>query len=75
MADFQVSNEEKVQIATGFLLASPPGEFNEVAADVRTLVGNDGLLNPVFGSIAQAYNTDQMAAVDVPGQSHKVCTT
>eukprot|EP00300_Choanocystis_sp_HF-7_P025624 c27649_g1_i1.p1 GENE.c27649_g1_i1~~c27649_g1_i1.p1 ORF type:complete len:295 (-),score=70.75 c27649_g1_i1:63-908(-) len=75
MADYEVTNDDIVQIATGFLLSSPPGEFNEVAADVRTLVANDSLLNPVFGSIAQAYNTDQMVAVDVPGQSYKCLIT
>eukprot|EP00030_Apusomonadida_sp_AF-17_P000384 a174385_2496.p1 GENE.a174385_2496~~a174385_2496.p1 ORF type:complete len:292 (+),score=107.80 a174385_2496:33-878(+) len=75
MADYQVTDEDIKQIATGFLLSAPPGEFAEVAQDVRTLVGNDALLNTVYGTVAQTYNTEQMVAVNVPGQSHQCLLT
>jgi len=74
MAD-SVSDAEKVQIATGFLLCAPPGEFNEVVTDVAFLVGNAGLLNQHFASTAQEWNTEQMIAADVPNKDYKVLIT
>jgi capping protein alpha len=70
-----ISDEQKVEIATSFLLASPPGEFNEVASDVRRLVGNDDLLNRHFAAAAQEYNTDQMVYVEPSYCDYKVLLT
>jgi len=70
-----ISDAEKIQIATGFLLCAPPGEFNEVVTDVANLVGNASLLNQHFASTAQEWNTEQMIAVDVPGKDYKVLIT
>lgn len=55
--------EELLQIANGFILASPPGEFNEVLTDVRTLLQDDALLNRTAVSTFKEYNTDQMLQV------------
>ena len=73
MSDYgDVPDEEKLEIVTGFLLDAPPGEFNEVVTDVRTLLNNDDLLNETFAATAQAYNTNHMVAVDLPDAEHKV---
>lgn len=74
MAD-DIPDSEKIQIATGFLLAAPPGEFNEVVTDVRALVNNDALLNQHFASTAQEYNTEQFYAVQHPSADYKVLLT
>jgi len=67
-----ITDEEKVQIATGFLLSSPPGEYNEVVTDVRALVGNDSLLNQHFASTSQEYNTEQCIMLQPPNGEHMV---
>jgi len=67
-----ISDEEKVKIAGGFLLNSPPGEFNDVFNDIRVLIGNDQLLQRGVSKTFEQYNSEQFTPVDVPGQSHKV---
>lgn len=39
----EISNEEKLQIAKHYLLSSPPGQFQEVLADVKKIVNEDVL--------------------------------
>ena len=51
MAD--IPDEEKVAIATHFLLSSPPGEIKEVLGDVKVVLNpptllTDGVLRSVF---------------------------
>jgi len=67
-----ISDEEKVKIAGQFLLASPPGEFNDVFNDIRVLVGNDALLQRGVSKQFEQYNSEQFTPVDMPGQSYKV---
>jgi len=71
----EVSNEDIIEIVTGFLLNSPPGEFIEVVTDVRGLLPNDSLLNSSAPATFKAYNTDQYMEVQAPGASHKVLIT
>lgn len=59
----EVTEEEIVQIANGFILQAPPGEFNEVVTDVRGLLQNDALLNKSALDTFRKYNTDQMIQV------------
>jgi len=70
-----VTNEDIVEIVTGFLLNSPPGEFIEVVTDVRGLIPNESLLNSSAPATFRAYNTDQFMEVQAPGGSHKVLIT
>eukprot|EP01110_Echinostelium_bisporum_P004797 TRINITY_DN21887_c0_g1_i1.p1 TRINITY_DN21887_c0_g1~~TRINITY_DN21887_c0_g1_i1.p1 ORF type:complete len:286 (-),score=135.62 TRINITY_DN21887_c0_g1_i1:246-1103(-) len=67
-----VTEEELIQIATNFLLASPPGEFMEVVTDVRALLPNEQLLNNVAADTFREYNTEQMIHVNSPGNKHIV---
>jgi len=68
----EVSADEKMRIASGYLLNAPPGEFSDVFNDIRVLVNNDALLQRGVMGAFQEYNTEQFQPVDMPGQSYKV---
>jgi capping protein alpha len=71
-----VTEEELVQIATNFLLNSPPGEFMDVVTDVRALIPNEQLLNNHAAETFRDYNTEQMIQVVSPAASkHQVLIT
>mmetsp|Transcript_9104 Transcript_9104/g.13703 ORF Transcript_9104/g.13703 Transcript_9104/m.13703 type:complete len:287 (-) Transcript_9104:116-976(-) len=62
----EITDEEKLQIAQHFLLSSPPGQFQEILSDVRKLLP-DGLLGePLAAGIARAYNTKTNKVVSAP---------
>jgi capping protein alpha len=67
----QISEEEIVNIANNFLLSSPPGEFLEVAIDVRALLPDDTILNATAPDTFREYNTEQMLQVKSPGHDHE----
>jgi len=69
------SQEELVDIANGFLLSSPPGEFMEVVTDVRALLPSESMINESAPRTFREYNTEQMVQVESPGNSHKVLIT
>jgi len=64
-----VSDEEKVSIASNFILNSPPGELNEVLHDVKVLLKNSVLLNEVTSSVLQC-NKNQLTRVTVQNIPH-----
>jgi len=69
----ELSEAEILQIANGFLLAAPPGEFGEVVTDVRGLLQNDALLNQKALETFRTYNTDQFT--QVPSGDHEALIT
>jgi len=69
------SQAEIIQICTGFLLSSPPGELMEVVTDVRGLLGNDTILNDSAPKTFREYNTEQMLQVKAPNGGHQVLIT
>jgi len=67
-----VTEEDLVQIANNFLLSSPPGEFLEVAIDVRALLPDDSILNATAPDTFREYNTEQMMQVKSPHNTFEV---
>jgi len=58
-----LSPQEKIKIANGFMLNAPPGEFMEVVTDVRGLLEDDSIINDTAPATFRQYNTDQMLQV------------
>ena len=62
--DFEeVSDEEKVAIATHFLLSSPPGQIHDVLADVRNMVPAHLLGDDMLQRVFRKYNRSTYQAV------------
>ncbi|KAL0281453.1 UNVERIFIED_CONTAM: hypothetical protein PYX00_002437 [Menopon gallinae] len=59
--DTPIPDEEKLRIVSDFILHSPPGEFNEVFNDVRTLLTK--------------YNKDQLTPVKIDNVGHQSLIT
>merc|ERR1712063_3235 len=68
----EVTEQELIQIANSFLLASPPGEFMEFVTDVRGLLTDDSLINDTAPATFREWNTDQMLQVKSPKGDHEV---
>ena len=66
MADEELPNEEKLQIAQHFLLSSPPGQFIEVLADVRKILPAGILPDSLAAGMARAHNSKTHKVVTAP---------
>ncbi|KAG6918751.1 hypothetical protein DXG01_011942 [Tephrocybe rancida] len=64
--------DERVEVASNFLLQSPPGEINDVLNDVRNIISDDDLLGRGLLPAIRDYNLAQFIVVDVPGAGHQV---
>ncbi|KAI8992225.1 F-actin-capping protein subunit alpha [Pilobolus umbonatus] len=67
-----ISIDEKVKIASAFLLSSPPGEVNDVFNDVRTLVNDDEGLQDGILQALEKYNTEQHVTVTLPDTDYEI---
>lgn len=66
MAD--IPAEEKVAIATHFLMSSPPHEVREVLADVKIVLNPPSLLTDgVLRGVFRKYNLQNFETIDVDG--------
>jgi len=66
------TDEQKLSIATYFIMSSPVGEVDFVVADTKRLVGNDEILSPeTISGILKDYNLEQYTSAYVPGEDNK----
>jgi len=62
--------EQKMQIATYFVMSSPTGELNDVVKDVTKLVQDPATLtDDALTKIIKEYNHEQMAFAPAPGKT------
>ena len=72
--DHNLSDADKANIASEFILHAPPGEFKEVLNDIRELLGNDDILTGASGAFSQ-HNKEQMIQVKLEGSELPVLIT
>lgn len=68
-----ITDEERLQIAQHFLLSSPPCQFHEVMADVKKILPDGLLTDPLAAGIARAYNVKTGRVVISPDESKVRC--
>lgn len=61
-----ITDEERLQIAQHFLLSSPPCQFHEVLADVKKILPDGLLTDPLAAGIARAHNVKTGRVVVTP---------
>ncbi|KDQ22681.1 hypothetical protein PLEOSDRAFT_1095043 [Pleurotus ostreatus PC15] len=66
-----MDSSERIQIASNFLLQSPPGEINDVLNDVRVIISDDESLQEGVLPALREYNLAQFIVADVPGTKHQ----
>ncbi|EIN12525.1 F-actin capping protein alpha subunit [Punctularia strigosozonata HHB-11173 SS5] len=64
---------ERIEIASKFLLQSPPGEINDVlnGTHIRNIISDDDSLQAGVQPALQEYNLAQFIIADVPGCDHQ----
>ncbi|KAF7627170.1 F-actin-capping protein subunit alpha [Meloidogyne graminicola] len=76
MIGAELTDAEKFRIVSDFfLLQSPPGEFNEVFNDVRTLLNDDILLEKGCLEAIKQYNRSQFVSVKLDGVEQATLVT
>ncbi|KAG6376941.1 F-actin-capping protein subunit alpha [Boletus reticuloceps] len=65
------NSDERIQVASAFILQSPPGEINDVLNDVRVIVNDDDILEDGLLPALREYNLAQFILADVPDADHQ----
>ncbi|TGZ84414.1 F-actin capping protein alpha subunit [Ascodesmis nigricans] len=63
---------EALEIASNFILDAPPGELQDVRADIESLLGDDASLIEELTPAIEQYNKEQLVSVVLPGGSQRV---
>eukprot|EP00753_Platysulcus_tardus_P015000 PLAT4706.21.p1 GENE.PLAT4706.21~~PLAT4706.21.p1 ORF type:complete len:288 (-),score=139.35 PLAT4706.21:143-1006(-) len=70
--EYDVPDEEKKQIATHFLLSSPPGQIHDVLADLQKLVPPHILEPTMLAKVFRTFNLEHYVTCPVPGFEHNL---
>jgi capping protein alpha len=71
----EATPEQKLNIATYFIMSSPTGEVAEVISDVKKLVNDDSVLsNDALSKILANYNSETLASAVEPEGTTKILT-
>ena len=62
----QISDQEKIRIASNLIRYAPSGEFNEVFTDLRMLLNDDTLLKEGVAGACALYDKDQLTPACIP---------
>jgi len=72
----QATPEQKLNIATYFVMSSPTGEIEDVITDVKKLVNDNAVLNDeALVKILANYNTEQLTSAADPDGNQVLVTT
>jgi len=72
----QATPEQKINIATYFLMSSPTGEIEDVITDVKKLVNDPAVLSEeALTKILANYNTEQLTSANDPDGNSVLITT
>ncbi|KAJ7542719.1 hypothetical protein O6H91_09G008400 [Diphasiastrum complanatum] len=71
----EVTDEQKIGLATWFLLKSPPGEIQQVAKSIRGVLMDERLFDMAAKEAFPKYNMEQMIAIDLADHSGQVLLT
>lgn len=61
----EISAEEKLRIATHFLLSAPSGEIQDLLGDVRKVIGTEVLSEAALGNVFRTYNIENHTLAEV----------
>jgi len=67
-----LSVDERLKLAADLLLDAPPGEIDDVIADISNLIDNDELLEPKIMESLRIYNIENFVTVEIPDSDKKV---
>ncbi|MCO5596417.1 hypothetical protein L7F22_050479 [Adiantum nelumboides] len=70
--DEELSDEQKLAMATWFLLNSPPGEIHYVAKDLQGVLSNEAIYQAAAHQAFPLYNKEQMLSVEMSDGSGQV---
>jgi len=74
--DEQATPQQKLNIATYFLMSSPTGEIEDVVTDVKKLVNDTSVLSEdALVKILANYNTEQLTSAVDPDGKHVLITS
>jgi len=69
------SPEEKLRIASHFILSAPNGEVDDIIADVKTLMGSGSMLSDdVLLKLLKEYNTEQYVFAPLESGNNLPCS-
>ncbi|XP_029947039.1 F-actin-capping protein subunit alpha-1-like [Salarias fasciatus] len=70
-----LDDQEKVRLASDFVMLAPPGEFHQVFKDVQILLDNDDLVEEGVSQAVAQHDMDQFIRAKIGGYDDEVLIT